>query len=370
MMLQTDIDIVQPRPTNSFSRSTDFAHGPTARRQPEELASSQAPPFHVARNETVQHTVVLPLMTQDSMTSNTVSHRFPPVTYSKVPSPSYDGAVPQGRHDQGAPVQERRGGQDGRVLLEGRGVQDGRETHGEQQTKAAASRKQLARRHLSNSLQGARSVLPVLRRMQSFNVPAHLNSTCTKEQPARPVVPPKRDTGSLGPRKPPHDLAEVRAGLRRAHSLREEASSSNESPQLLSLSLPQPTRAGNVSLAALVHELNATMHYPSSPSRRPSRDFSNSDVDDDTIGDFDYENGLDPDLCPRLTGQDTGGTPNRTLTPALRKLNRRKVSSRVRVQQWVNQIEEEEQRNERRKKVTEAQRCEKAQVSLIFEQAL
>ena len=221
-------------------------------------------------------------------------------------------------------------------------------------------------------------MLPVLRRTQSFSVsqahPGGTAATSCRER-AKPVVP-RRETGSLGPRKPPHhDLtAEVRVGLLRTHSLREpprEAGGSKEPLQPLSRSLPQPARAGNVSLAALVHELNATMHnYPSSPSRPSFRDLSGSDVDDDTIGDFDYENGLDPYLCPRLTGQDTCNTPNRTLTPALRKLNRRRVSSRVRTQQWVNQIEEEQRRNERRNKVTEAQRCKKTQVSLIFEQEI
>ena len=100
MLHYTDIDIAQRRPANSFPRNADpVADGLKVRRQPvaEDFTSSQAPPLQVARNEMVQHTVILPLMMtpqDNSMTTNTAaSRRLPPVTFLKSPSPSHDGDV-------------------------------------------------------------------------------------------------------------------------------------------------------------------------------------------------------------------------------------------------------------------------------------
>ncbi|XP_076471529.1 uncharacterized protein LOC143301261 [Babylonia areolata] len=272
------------------------------------------------------------------MAANTTPHRLPPLIYPKPVSPT-------SQHEHG-----------GRGLHESRGVPEGPGTK-DRQEKAARKREQ-ARRHLSNSLQGMKTVLPDLRRTQSFSVPAVPSGA---KEPGRAGW--RRDTASLGPRKPLHDLHEVRAGVRRRSRSLREAGSSMESPphHPLSHSLPQPA---NISLAALVHELNASMHYHhhNHPSRRLSPDSSLGD--EDTIDElFDYENGLDPDLCPRLTGhghghgqgqgQDASEMPDRTLTPALRKLNRRRVSSRVRTQQWVNQIDREQRHGERRQGETE-----------------
>ncbi|KAK7471618.1 hypothetical protein BaRGS_00035715 [Batillaria attramentaria] len=219
----------------------------------------------------------------------------------------------------------------------------------EQQNKAR--RREQARRHLSSSLSGPKTVLPELRRTQSFSVAPHLNG--------RPHV--VRDTGSLG-HKPSQDGPARTTGLRRTRSLREDGTSSNP----LSLSLPQPPR--HVSLSALVHELNTGVHY--APHRRDSRDFSLCDdldesasngVDQDDIFEF------DPDLFPWRAHVDESVTTPRTLTPALKKLNRRRVSSRVRTQQWVNQIEAKNGReNTNETKTT----LDRPSVSLIFEQEI
>ncbi|KAL8560310.1 hypothetical protein ACOMHN_006041 [Nucella lapillus] len=174
-----------------------------------------------------------------------------------------------------------------------------------------------------------------------------------------------RDTGSLGIRKPLHDVHEVRRTVRRSRNLREADISMESPPLLISQSLPQ---AGNLSLAALVHELNASMHHPSSASH-PNHPPDSSSSDGDTVNRlFDYENGLDPDLCPRLTGQDGSEVPDRTLTPALRKLDRRRVSSRVRTQQWVNQIDGEQRRSELLRKEAEGGKGGGVPGALLYEQ--
>ncbi|KAK7109791.1 hypothetical protein V1264_013775 [Littorina saxatilis] len=373
MMHQADqnhVDVKGEHPANHLHRNSpdhSESYRSNVRLQPV-IVNSTSPPGHtlanrVIRTSHVHHLVTLPSVTSLQKTSVSPSKHLPPVVKSMSPTHDVSHEFLK-RTREGRGFHEQRGSCDeseGRGLHEGRGLQEGRFLQ-EQQVKAAR-RRELARRHLSNSLQGARTVLPVLRRTQSFSVPVYQNSV-SRTHPHQP----KRETVSLGPRKPAHDM-ENSIHLTRRHSLREDHANINkESPHPLSLSLPHPS-PGNVSLAALVHELNATMHYPSSPSRRHSGGFSDND---DTVFNFDDENGLDPDLCLRLTGKDTCSMVNRALTPALRKLNRRKVSSRVRTQQWVNQIEAEERCKERTRKLTESDsfKNKPPQVALIFEQEI
>ena len=139
----------------------------------------------------------------------------------------------------------------------------------------------------------------------------------------------------------------------------EDYSQNNNSPLALTHPLPDHPALRNfqqegLNLSQLVHELNATSHFYQRP-RPDSKGFS--DDYEDTYDELDdllllrdkgtfHHNDFDPDWCHGLMlgqGEDHDA-PLRTLTPALRRLNRKKLPSRVRTQEWINQLENEDRR--------------------------
>lgn len=217
-----------------------------------------------------------------------------------------------------------------------------------------SKRRDQARRHLSQSLKGTQTMFPALRRIHSFNAASR-----------RSDIPLSRETGSLKHRGLDEDKRAGMSDMRRTKSLK-EASGSALFP--LTLSLARPTC--HLDINSLVHDLDTSLKHPALLLRKveaPNGHRANGSESDVNGNDDNFDSDLLIAPWTLKHAQYAMESANRALTPALRNLNKRRLSSRVRTQQWVNQIDTDSERSSGREQAKMSP-PEHAKSALIYEQ--
>ncbi|XP_025094787.1 uncharacterized protein LOC112564295 [Pomacea canaliculata] len=197
-------------------------------------------------------------------------------------------------------------------------------------------------------------MFPALRRIHSFNAASR-----------RSDIPLSRETGSLKHRGLDEDKRAGISDMRRTKSLK-EASGSALFP--LPLSLARPTC--HLDINSLVHDLDTSLKHPALLLRKvdaPNGHRANGSESDVNGNDDNFDSDLLIAPWTLKHAQYAMESASRALTPALRNLNKRRLSSRVRTQQWVNQIDTDSERSSGREQ-TKMSPPEHAKSALIYEQ--